>query len=437
MPTASSAASPARAPSTTSCASATSTAWRPTPTACSIAGLDLAEAAWKHSGHDFDWEVGMDWYIVHQVSQVHTRLITERLGIDPARVPLTFPKYGNVGPAAIPITLASVQRSDRGRPACALHGHRLGAEHELHRNRLVTPRRTAARPVPGWAPVPPTTTQWTAWDLDPALVAIHRRHRSRRRRRIVGTCSTPRSPDPVATVVCVHGNPTWGYAWATFLRRFGATHRVIAVDQLGMGYSERTPHAPLRRRRVADLDDVIGALDIERRRAAVPRRPRLGRCDRHGLGGRPRRAARRDDPVQHRDRRSGGSVGPGDHPPGRLGAGMLELVCHGTPAFVEGTIRLSGDRLSAADRSAFRAPYKSAQARVAIADFVGDIPLKPGHPSERAIADGRRPARRDRPSRCCWRGVRATRCSTTTSPPTSRRGCRTPCCTASRTPTIS
>ena len=50
----------------------------------------------------------MDWYIVHQVSQVHTRLITERLGIDPERVPLTFPHYGNVGPAAIPITLASV-----------------------------------------------------------------------------------------------------------------------------------------------------------------------------------------------------------------------------------------------------------------------------------------------------------------------------------------
>ena len=73
-----------------------------------VAGLDLAEAAWKHSGHDFDWEVGMDWYIVHQVSQVHTKLITERLGIDPARVPLTFPKYGNVGPAAIPITLAGV-----------------------------------------------------------------------------------------------------------------------------------------------------------------------------------------------------------------------------------------------------------------------------------------------------------------------------------------
>jgi 3-oxoacyl-[acyl-carrier-protein] synthase III len=71
-----------------------------------VAGLDLAEAAWKHSGAEFDWEVGMDWYVIHQVSQVHTRLITERLGIDPDKAPLTFPKYGNVGPAAIPLTLA-------------------------------------------------------------------------------------------------------------------------------------------------------------------------------------------------------------------------------------------------------------------------------------------------------------------------------------------
>ena len=36
-------------------------------------------------------------------------MICDRLGINPAKVPLTFPHYGNVGPAAIPITLASVQ----------------------------------------------------------------------------------------------------------------------------------------------------------------------------------------------------------------------------------------------------------------------------------------------------------------------------------------
>ena len=81
------------------------------------AGLDLAHAAWKDAEADFDWANGMDRYIVHQVSSVHTRLITERLGIDPDRVPLTYPRFGNVGPAAIPITLAGVapelQRGDR------------------------------------------------------------------------------------------------------------------------------------------------------------------------------------------------------------------------------------------------------------------------------------------------------------------------------------
>lgn len=79
-----------------------------------VAGLDLAEAAWKDSGENFDWEEGLDWYIVHQVSRVHTSLMCERLGIDASKVPLTFPHYGNVGPAAVPITLASVQ--DRIQP---------------------------------------------------------------------------------------------------------------------------------------------------------------------------------------------------------------------------------------------------------------------------------------------------------------------------------
>ena len=74
------------------------------------AGLDLAEAAWLDDlATDFEWVRDIDHYIIHQVSSVHTRLICERLGLDPVRAPLTFPTYGNVGPAAIPITLAGHQ----------------------------------------------------------------------------------------------------------------------------------------------------------------------------------------------------------------------------------------------------------------------------------------------------------------------------------------
>ena len=72
------------------------------------AGLELVDAAWADAAEVFDWADGMDQYVIHQVSAVHTRMMCERLGIDAAKVPLTFPKYGNVGPAAIPITLAGV-----------------------------------------------------------------------------------------------------------------------------------------------------------------------------------------------------------------------------------------------------------------------------------------------------------------------------------------
>ena len=74
-----------------------------------VAGLDLAAAAWADAVVDFSWGSGLDWYILHQVSKVHTTMLCDRLGIDSSKAPVTFPKFGNIGPAAIPITLASVQ----------------------------------------------------------------------------------------------------------------------------------------------------------------------------------------------------------------------------------------------------------------------------------------------------------------------------------------
>jgi acyl-CoA:acyl-CoA alkyltransferase len=80
------------------------------------AGLDLAEDAWKAAKDEHDWE-DMDCYVLHQVSSVHTSALCARLGIDPAKVPLTFPMLGNIGPASVPLTLAhqseSLQPGDR------------------------------------------------------------------------------------------------------------------------------------------------------------------------------------------------------------------------------------------------------------------------------------------------------------------------------------
>jgi acyl-CoA:acyl-CoA alkyltransferase len=69
------------------------------------AGLALALATWADAKQEFDWD-GIDWFIAHQTSVVHIRAMAKALGVDPARFPLTLPTYGNIGPAAVPFTLA-------------------------------------------------------------------------------------------------------------------------------------------------------------------------------------------------------------------------------------------------------------------------------------------------------------------------------------------
>jgi acyl-CoA:acyl-CoA alkyltransferase len=68
-------------------------------------GMELVVSAWTEAKRDWSWSA-MDRYILHQVSDVHTDAILKATGLDRARVPLTYPKFGNVGPASIPITLA-------------------------------------------------------------------------------------------------------------------------------------------------------------------------------------------------------------------------------------------------------------------------------------------------------------------------------------------
>jgi 3-oxoacyl-[acyl-carrier-protein] synthase-3 len=70
------------------------------------AGMELSLDMWAEAADSFDWSTGMDRYVMHQVSKVHTAAMCEKFSIDPARVPLTFPTRGNLGPASVPFTLA-------------------------------------------------------------------------------------------------------------------------------------------------------------------------------------------------------------------------------------------------------------------------------------------------------------------------------------------
>ena len=105
------------------------------------------------------------------------------------------------------------------------------------------------------------------------------------------------------TLLCVHGNPTWSYLWRRFVAAAPPGWRVVAVDQLGMGFSERGAPRTLAQR-VDDLDAVLDALDVTGPVVTAG----------HDWGG----AVSLGWAVRHRDRLRGGRAGQhGGAPAGR------------------------------------------------------------------------------------------------------------------------
>jgi len=212
-------------------------------------------------------------------------------------------------------------------------------------------------------------------------------HRASRRWHVLdnGDALAELGAEPVGTILCVHGNPTWSYLWRELVASTvasaaagGAAWRVVAVDQLDMGWSERTgsPHALARR--VADLGDLTDALEL-------------------------------DGPVVTLGHDWGGVVSMGwavDHPERLAGLMLLNTAIHqpegtpipaplrlalargvlggatvGTTAFVDVTLALGHPALPADVRAAYRAPYRTAARRGGIGGFVADIPVDDDHES--------------------------------------------------------
>ena len=71
------------------------------------------------------------------------------------------------------------------------------------------------------------------------------------------------SSDVAGTLICVHGNPTWSYLWRELVASPPRGWRVIAVDQLGMGWSDRIGEVRRLAQRVDDLGRVVDALGVD------------------------------------------------------------------------------------------------------------------------------------------------------------------------------
>ena len=189
--------------------------------------------------------------------------------------------------------------------------------------------------------------------------------------------------DPAVTLLCVHGNPTWSYLWRRVLAQADARVRVVAVDQLEMGFSERTGTTRRLQQRVDDLCALTDQLDLEGRIVTLAH-------DWGGpisLGWAARHRAQLDGVVLTNTavHQPAGSRAPALIRMARL-PGVLQLVCVRTPAFIQTTLELSRPRLSKSIHDAYHAPYRSADRRAGIGAFVQDIPLDPSHPSAVALA---------------------------------------------------
>ncbi|WP_394252436.1 alpha/beta fold hydrolase [Arthrobacter pityocampae] len=185
------------------------------------------------------------------------------------------------------------------------------------------------------------------------------------------------------TLLCVHGNPTWSYLWRTYLAAGRAAGwRVLAVDQLEMGYSERTGVFRRLGDRITDLEDFVAAVGLTGPVVTVGHDwggvVSLGYANRNRedlAGVILTNTAIHQDPDRPIPAPLRLALAPGVH----------GLGTRTTSAFLDVTLALARPTLAPDVRRAFRDPYRTAADRQGIAHFVSDIPADPAHPSHAAL----------------------------------------------------
>jgi len=194
--------------------------------------------------------------------------------------------------------------------------------------------------------------------------------------------------DPAGTLLCVHGNPTWSYLWRRLVAAAPPGWRVVAPDQLVMGWSER-PGAPRNlSQRVADLGHLTAALGVTGPVMTVA----------HDWGGIISLGWALEHPRDVRGvvlTNTAVAMPEGDLGPALIrlahAPGLRAAVTVGSSVFVRGATALSWPPLPRDIRRAYAQPYRSAARRRAVGEFVADIPFRRGHasrPAQEAIAEG-------------------------------------------------
>jgi len=188
-------------------------------------------------------------------------------------------------------------------------------------------------------------------------------------------------------LLLVHGNPTWSFYWRNIILALRGRFRVVAVDHIGCGLSDKPAAKDYSYRlaqRVADLNHFIEKLDLH------------------------------DITLVAHDWGGGIGMGAAVAAPERFKRFVLmntaafrapkcpwpihtchlpifgPLAVQGLNLFARAALHMTvtkHERMTRAVKAGYLAPYDSWKNREAILRFVLDIPLNPAHPSYQTLVD--------------------------------------------------
>lgn len=182
-------------------------------------------------------------------------------------------------------------------------------------------------------------------------------------------------------LLMVHGNPTWSFAWRHLIRELSRNYRVIAVDHLGCGFSEKPQSDEYTlAKHIRRLRTVVESLDLHDITLFA-----------HDWGG----AIGMGCAGQIPDRFSrfvlmNTGAFRSRHIPLRIAVCRIPLLgtlgLQGLNLFSLAALKMAAEKpLSQAVRTGLVAPYDSWANRVAVREFVRDIPMQPSHRSYQTL----------------------------------------------------
>jgi len=188
-------------------------------------------------------------------------------------------------------------------------------------------------------------------------------------------------------LLLVHGNPTWSFYWRELIRAWRARYRVVAVDLIGLGLSEKPPASEYSyrlARRIADMRELVEKLDL--RDITLVAHDWGGGIGMGAAVALPERFKRfvLMNTAAFRAKRCPWPMHLCHVP------GFGPLAVQGLNAFVRAALRTTvckRERMTPAVRAGYLAPYDSWNHRVGVYRFVLDIPLSPRHPSYPTLLD--------------------------------------------------